>query len=251
MDCRRNERRSAFTLVELLVVVGIIAILISLLLPAVQRAVYQSRVVNCASNIRQYAAAMTVYAAKNDGMLPAIDNSSVGARNAHDLPLAWLPMLKKCGMPDTALFCPLVKETVYDDGTYKNSGFLISSYSVWVPRNVSGNTSTYTPLPPDPPNTVAGEIVRGPRTLMDKLASANPILSDDVLLFLTATSAAAAPNYNFGDAPPTDIYQKYCGHTYGGRIRSSNSGYVDGHVEYVPAAEIKIRFASGNAWNCR
>ena len=65
----RNRRR-AFTLVELLVVVGIIAALVALLLPALGAAREQARRVQCASNLRHLAAAFLAYANENRQRLP-------------------------------------------------------------------------------------------------------------------------------------------------------------------------------------
>jgi len=67
------RRTNAFTLPELLVVIGIIAILIALLLPVLNRAREQARIVTCASNERQIYAALVMYAGENKGVLPIPD----------------------------------------------------------------------------------------------------------------------------------------------------------------------------------
>jgi len=70
---KKNPRcgsSKAFTLVELLVVVGIIAVLISILLPSLNRAYMSATRVSCSSNMRQIGMLMYVYSAENKGFLP-------------------------------------------------------------------------------------------------------------------------------------------------------------------------------------
>ncbi len=63
------SRKGAFTLVELLVVIGIISVLIAILLPALTRARQQAMTVQCMSNMRQVGNAMLIYADQYDGYL--------------------------------------------------------------------------------------------------------------------------------------------------------------------------------------
>src|SRR5438046_2864105 len=88
-------RRRGFTLVELLVVIGIIAVLVSILLPAMQKAREQAYRVACGSNLHQAYLGLLMYAKDNGNWLPIhYPGGSLTAYDAMDyacLPASFSP----------------------------------------------------------------------------------------------------------------------------------------------------------------
>jgi prepilin-type N-terminal cleavage/methylation domain-containing protein/prepilin-type processing-associated H-X9-DG protein len=73
----KASRSHGFTLIELLVVVAILAILASMLLPALQRAKESARTSQCVSNLKQVGVALMLYAGDSDGFLGPINTANL------------------------------------------------------------------------------------------------------------------------------------------------------------------------------
>ena len=63
------RKAKGFTLIELLMVIAIIALLMAILLPTLQRVRRQAKAVGCQSNLRQWGFAFSMHAGDNDGKL--------------------------------------------------------------------------------------------------------------------------------------------------------------------------------------
>ncbi|HEV7298654.1 MAG TPA: prepilin-type N-terminal cleavage/methylation domain-containing protein [Tepidisphaeraceae bacterium] len=144
MSPRNPSLARGFTLVELLVVIGIIALLISMLLPALNKARQSAVKVQCAAQLRQIGQAVTLYTqnerSKNNklGVLPALDRSWMGPAFTwnYSQPLKWefqkyLSSLAP-GQANRIMFCPAFGSSATNAQRVGTNNQNLYGYNPWL-----------------------------------------------------------------------------------------------------------------------
>ena len=138
-----DRMRRAFTLVELRVVMGIIAILMGLLLPSLAKARRAGQIVQCSSNLRQLGIAFTFYAAAHRDVYPAAqDPVMTDPYKTLWMGMGYRPLLEpflsgSTGRP-SAFICPADRRGLTDDSS------ITYAYSMCFYRSGEEIDSAYT-----------------------------------------------------------------------------------------------------------
>jgi prepilin-type N-terminal cleavage/methylation domain-containing protein len=238
-----------FTLTELLVVLGIIAVLILVELPVLAGTKSQTKIGVCASHVRQIALACQIYASDNNSRLPIL--SGGGATWAWDLPVNVANVLLKSGVTTNVFYCPGTSPRFTDQDDWMASGynslwnfaapsFHIIGYSL----AFSGSSSKISAANQN--STMLPEMINNGSTYLPAPAASDRVLVADATISNGTTQPGYAhPENNYTTISGGFYKQHVSPHLNGNIPAGGNVGFKDGHVAWRKFELMAPRTLSG------
>lgn len=220
-----------FTLLELLVVLGVIAILITLQVPALAGAKSQTKIGMCASHVRQIALACQIYANDNRDRLPPTGGGSW----AWDLPASAANGLLKSGTEMKTFYCPGTSPRFTDVENWKGPGstlwnfgagsFQIIGYSLTFSGSSQlSTTNQNASILPERINWAGSSVVV---PVSERVLVADATLSAGSIL-----PGYAHPENNYVNIAGGFKFAHVSPHLRGSVPAGGNLGFKDGHVAW-------------------
>ena len=148
-SARLMNSRNGFTLIELLVVIAIIAVLMSILLPGLNKAKEQAKCIMCLSYLHQWGMAVVMYAQDNKDAFIVGSTGETGG-------WAWMEKLRPYYKDDKILLCPMAAKVLRDDDYIAGDAFhcwnpgtvadpLFGSYGIngWMSKPEPGQSQVF------------------------------------------------------------------------------------------------------------
>jgi prepilin-type N-terminal cleavage/methylation domain-containing protein len=238
-----GKRKFGFTLVELLVVIGVVAILGSLLLPALVRAKEQGRTARCGSNVRQMMVAMRMYV-DDFGCYPAVYRweESGYTKDWQEVLAPYLSLQSPYVLPEeppaeylttvSVFKCPSYKE--YGSRCYADGGGLaFVPWSMYGYNSQSPYALSRSAVGPDDSDTsYTGEAMIARPAEMIAIGDADLVAYEKPMTVVGKIDLQYIPiKYRQGNAALFEREQKAVKERHNGR---ELIGFCDGHAESIP-----------------
>src|ERR1051325_80468 len=232
---------SAFTIIELLAIIAVVALLALTQLPALARVTRQSKVAQCADNLRQFSLAVHVYGNESNDNLPR--NS--GGNWAWDLEWNVGLRLNRSGAPWQVMYCPGTAPRFTDADNNALYNFAGGSY------HITGYANTFAPAPPgvgvvqltNQNSTLTPQSQQvGLVTLPPAIPSGRVLLADATISVNNGTGTASG---SFTDVVGGYPRNHTSPHLDGNLPDGVNLAMLDGHVEWRKFPDMRIRTTSG------
>jgi prepilin-type N-terminal cleavage/methylation domain-containing protein/prepilin-type processing-associated H-X9-DG protein len=233
----RTDAAPGFTLVELLVVIGIIALLVSILLPALQSANEQAKKVKCASNLRNIGQSIHMYASDNKGKLPQHPGNPVYW--LWDLPNRTRDAMLKSGNQRDTLYCPSNErqnaDALWNYGGINPNGYTVTGYYFMI-RRPSGGPPALVAFGSNPQLRMSYL-----ETITDKQRDANRTSPADIELAADATLSTTVniKTANFAAVQGGWPEPHWSNHLKNVKATGGNILFLDGHVKWRNLSEMK------------